>query len=266
MSFATKRNRGRRGIFALGGAIELAVGVLGVLSAFFAFVPPIHQPAAYHAFADRRTLGGIPHALNVLSNAPFLIIGLWGLVATIVASDKACQTRAERWAFAIVFASLVAVAFGSSYYHWLPDNQRLFWDRLGIGLLLMALLGVTFMERVSMKIGVWLLPLLVLVGIGVTLVWKVTGDLRAYILAQALAIVGLPFLLAVRPPRYDRGQDLALVAVLYILAKGAEALDAPIWALTHTISGHTLKHLLAAAATAMLLFHLSRRRICTRDS
>jgi len=41
--------------------------------------PPIPQPLAYHAFADQRTLLGIPHAWNVLTNLPFLLVGWLGL-------------------------------------------------------------------------------------------------------------------------------------------------------------------------------------------
>ena len=44
-----------------------------------AFQPAIRQDQAYHQFADTRPALGIPHAWNVLSNAPFLLIGLLGL-------------------------------------------------------------------------------------------------------------------------------------------------------------------------------------------
>ena len=37
----------------------------------------IPQPEDYHAFADTRKMGGIPNALNVLSNAPFAAVALW---------------------------------------------------------------------------------------------------------------------------------------------------------------------------------------------
>lgn len=55
-----------------------------LLVLMFAVVPPIPQPEAYHRFADRRTLiGGVPNTLNVVSNFPFLIIGIFGLVTSL---------------------------------------------------------------------------------------------------------------------------------------------------------------------------------------
>ena len=42
-------------------------------------LPPMAQPQSYHDFADQRTLWGIPHALNVLSNLPFVVVGLDGI-------------------------------------------------------------------------------------------------------------------------------------------------------------------------------------------
>ena len=52
-------------------AIAIIAGVL--------LLDPIPQDLAYHEFADRRTFAGIPNLLDVLSNLPFLVIGLTGL-------------------------------------------------------------------------------------------------------------------------------------------------------------------------------------------
>ncbi|KAI4296242.1 hypothetical protein L6164_036215 [Bauhinia variegata] len=41
--------------------------------------PAIPQPQKYHDFADKRKLLGIPNALNVISNFPFLVISAIGL-------------------------------------------------------------------------------------------------------------------------------------------------------------------------------------------
>jgi hypothetical protein len=53
---------------------------------------------------------------------------------------------------------------------------------------------------------------------------------------------------------------LFAAAAFYGLAKVAEALDAPIYELVHLVSGHTLKHLLAATAVWCLLRMLQVRR------
>jgi hypothetical protein len=74
---------------------------------------------------------------------------------------------------------------------------------------------------------------------------------------SALLVV---FMIARSPPRYTRGRDSPAVAGLYALAKVAEHFDRATFAATDTIaSGHTLKHLLAAAAIFWLLRMLKRR-------
>src|SRR5438270_9011932 len=68
-----------------------------------ALAPRIAQPVSYHHFADTRTMLGVPNALNVLSNVPFLIVGLWGLWWMFRANTaNHFREPLERWpAFAI---------------------------------------------------------------------------------------------------------------------------------------------------------------------
>jgi len=72
--------------------------------------------------------------------------------------------------------------------------------------------------------------------------------------------------MALFPPRYSRSADLWLAAVLYALAKVTEALDAQIFSLTRWISGHTLKHLLAALAVYSVLRHLMKRAAINHEA
>jgi hypothetical protein len=229
------------------GAALLAAGAL---------VPPLRQPQAFHAFADQRALAGVPHAWNVLSNLPFLLVGAWGLLAVRRLPREACATAAERRALGVVFLCLVAVGAGSSYYHLAPDDARLFWDRLPLALLICALVGVVVHERAGALLGA-------LLGLGAAsvLVWRWTGDLRLYVLVQAGAMLAFTLLLVLRPARYDRGRDLAALVALYALAKATEAFDERIFRALGVLSGHTLKHLLAAAAMAIFLHHVKRRRL-----
>jgi hypothetical protein len=62
------------------------------------------------------------------------------------------------------------------------------------------------------------------------------------------------------PSSYTRGADLAIVAGFYVLAKVLEILDRPIFELGHLVSGHTLKHLAAAAAGYWILRMLLKRQ------
>jgi hypothetical protein len=43
------------------------------------------------------------------------------------------------------------------YYHLAPDSQRLVWDHLPMTLVFMSLLSWTIGERVSLRLGMWLL-------------------------------------------------------------------------------------------------------------
>ena len=71
------------------------------------------------------------------------------------------------------------------------------------------------------------------------------------------AIVAIAALL---PSRYTRGADVLVAVAIYAVAKLAEMLDAQVYALGHLVSGHTLKHLLAALAVWWLLRMLQLRR------
>jgi hypothetical protein len=68
------------------------------------------------------------------------------------------------------------------------------------------------------------------------------------------------------PPRYSRSADLLWVAGLYVLAKIAEALDTSILETTRLVSGHTLKHLIAALAVYGVLRMLVKRSGCSNEA
>ena len=55
------------------------LALVAVAGAYLA--PRIGQDPAYHMFADRRTLAGVPHFWNVVSNLPFLFVGAYGVTA-----------------------------------------------------------------------------------------------------------------------------------------------------------------------------------------
>jgi hypothetical protein len=224
-----------------------------------ALLPPIPQPPDYHDFADQRTLWGVPHALNVLSNVPFVLVGVGGLLA--------CRRRSdERDLSAVFFAGIVLTGFGSGWYHLAPDNERLVWDRLPMTLGFMGLLAATIGERASLAWGRRLLVPLLLAGLA-SVEWWIrgervgAGDLRPYVLVQFLSLIVITYLLALYPRKYSHPHLLWLGLAGYAAAKLCESLDAPIYAATGDIvSGHTLKHLVAAAGIACLARMLTVRR------
>jgi hypothetical protein len=84
----------------------------------FSLLPPIPQPQTYHLFADRRGFLGIPNFGDVVSNVPFVVIGIWGLLFLLSSnSDQLAGCffdSRERWPYVLVFTGLILTAFGSS--------------------------------------------------------------------------------------------------------------------------------------------------------
>jgi len=111
-----------------------SLGILIALAVAMAFacclLPRIPQPLSYHQFADRRSLLGIANFGDVVSNLPFALVGIWGLVFLFQAKSREDRgrflDRRERWPYFFVFAGLLLTAFGSSYYHLASGCCRFF--------------------------------------------------------------------------------------------------------------------------------------------
>lgn len=236
-----------------------------VVAVAFSLLPRIPQPQSYHVFADQRSFLGIPNFGDVVSNVPFAVVGIWGLLWLFSAnSNRHFLDSRERWPYVLVFIGLLLTAFGSSYYHLSPNNARLVWDRLPMTIAFMAMVAAIIAERISIRAGLWLLPLLLLVGMGSVLQWYSSeasgaGDLRFYAAVQTYSALVLLLSLTF-PKRYTRASDLVVVVGFYALAKALETFDKPIFAAEHIVSGHTLKHLAAAAAGYWILRMLQKRR------
>jgi hypothetical protein len=232
-----------------------------------ACVPRIPQDPAYHLFADARTVLGVTSGLNVLSNVAFAVVALAGL-RLLARGDAMVQERGERWAWVVFFVGVGLTSLGSSWYHLAPSNDTLLWDRLPMAVAFLALLAATVAERIGSELGGRLLGPMVLAGIGGVLFWAATeragaGDLRPYVLVQFFPLLAIPLILVLFPARYD-GAWLYLVALgLYAAAKATELADGAILRFTGVVSGHTLKHLLAAGAVGALVIMLARRREVT---
>jgi hypothetical protein len=244
--------------------------VITVIVGVVAFsLPRIPQPHSYHEFADQRGWLGIPNFGDVASNAAFAVVGVWGLMFLLRLRPEEIPLRfvdeRERWFYLIIFVGMLLTAFGSSYYHLQPDNARLVWDRLPMTIVFMSLVAALIAERIDLRAGLWLLPVLLLVGAGSVVQWYVSelngvGDLRFYATVQAYSVMFL-LLALLLPPRYTYGWCLAVVAGFYAVAKALETFDRQIFAmLGHVVSGHTLKHLAAAYAGYWILVMPQRRR------
>jgi hypothetical protein len=222
-------------------------------------------PPSYHHFADQRTWLDIPHFGDVASNVVYLIVGLWGLVFLSRESGPGQFVDArERWPYFLVFFGLLLTALGSAYYHLAPDNDRLVWDRVPMTIVFMPLVSGLIAERVSVKVGLWLLPLLTAVGVASVIQWHLSvqrgaGDLRFFGAVQLFAVLAL-LVVMLLPPLYTRGSDLLVVAGLYVLAKICELADRQIFSIGHIVSGHTLKHVVSGLAGFWILRMLRKRQ------
>ncbi len=247
---------------------HLIIGLIVLAAAVVLFaVPPIPQPLEYHDMADQRTLAGIPHALNVLSNVPFAIVGAMGLAATFgrgAGRRGPVRDPWERWPYAALFAGVALTAIGSSYYHLAPDNARLVWDRLPMTIGFMGLLTAVMAERIDVRIArVTFVPLLALGAFSVGYWWwsevRGAGDLRLYGVVQFGSLLAVLLLLWCCRSPYADGRYLVAGLAAYAGAKGLETADAWFYDFGHVVSGHSLKHLAAAGGVAFVVAMLGRR-------
>lgn len=213
------------------------------------FVPPFPQPQAYHRFADQHTLLGIPHFWNVVSNLPFILVGAWGL----------WRVRGSLSA-SVFFFGVFLTGFGSSYYHWNPNDLGLFWDRLPMSIAFMAILSNVIEERIDPRVGRMLLWPLVALGVASLLLWLRTDDLRLYGWVQFFPLVVLPVTFWLFPPKFTGTWYWFAAAGWYALAKLLEHFDAAIYSALHVMSGHALKHLAAAGACYAILRAFETRK------
>jgi hypothetical protein len=237
----------------------LGVAVLVLLVAVFA-VGPKSQDQSYHRFADTETLVGIPNAANVLSNVAFLAVGLWGLGVTFSGQARRAFTEArERRSYALFFASVAATAFGSAWYHGLPNDATLFWDRLPMTVAFTSLVATILAERVDPDMGRRLFFPLVGFGLATVLSWRLLDDLRPYVFLQAAAILVVVISTLFFKSRYAGGSWMLGLLAGYGAALLFEQFDANVRSLLVVIGGHPLKHLAAAAGTACVVMMLKRR-------
>jgi hypothetical protein len=239
--------------------IVVLVAVIGVF-----WIPPIPQDPAFHRFADRREIMGIGNFFDVASNLPFLLVGLAG-VKMLLGVDRSKIVEALLPAYVLFFSGVTLVGVGSIYYHLVPDNHTLIWDRLPMTVAFMAFFSVVVGEYISERAAARLLYPLLAIGVFSVAYWHYTelqgrGDLRLYGLVQFLPLVLLPIILSLFPPRFTNAHYYWIFFGLYGLAKVFEVADHEIYRLLNGVSGHTLKHLIAALGCYVFLRQIVIRR------
>jgi len=235
--------------------ISIAV-IVGVF-----FIKPIPQDLAYHNFIDNKDMIGIPHFWNVMSNVPFLIVGVMALM-----QFKKLKIIAEMGiAYRLLFFGIALVAFGSGYYHLNPDNHTLVWDRLPMTIAFMSLFAIIISEFIDARLGAILLFPLILVGVASVFYWQWSelngmGDLRFYALVQFLPILLIPIMLLMYSSKYSHISGYWWLLLFYVAAKALEYYDSQVFELLGgLLSGHSIKHVAAALGTYMLLLSYKKR-------
>ena len=234
----------------------LALALVPVASlVFYLSMSPFAGDPCYHQFADARPLLGIPNFLDVLSNLPFLLVGLVGIRAWIR------QPPSEAPLSWLTFHLGVAgVAIGSSYYHLNPFDATLVWDRLPMTLGFVGLSLAMIAEAVHPSFDRHPLFPALLLAFASVFYWYLMHDLRLYLWVQTLPLLLIPAVLVLFPDRYTHQSYLIYALILYAGAKLTEANDRQIFELLGgQVSGHTIKHLLAAGACCSIVLMLQRR-------
>ncbi|XP_020518705.1 uncharacterized protein LOC18421911 isoform X2 [Amborella trichopoda] len=246
--------RGNRGRLCIAGFLCWACLMLAT--------PRIPHFPKHHLFADMRNFFGVPNTLNVITNFPFLVVGVLGLVLCLHGNYLCICLRGEVWGWALFYAGIASTAFGSAYYHLKPEDSRVIWDRLPIMIALTSLLSSFIIERIDERIGfTCLLPLLT-IDLASILYVQMFDDLRLCMMYHLIPCVAIPAMAFVFPPKYTHSRYWFWAAGFYLLAKFEAAADRKIYSANrYIISGHSLEHLCLVMVPIFLTVMLLSRNI-----
>lgn len=253
-------------------ALALLIALAAGLAAGLLTWGPVRLADADHHYADQRSWGAMPSALNVLACLPLLLTACWGAVAT--RRSRWGEEVRRPWTGFHLFAALAAVA--AAGYHVSPgDAGYLAAHGLASGGFMMLMFGV-LAERVHPAFGSWRglagAGLLVALALGLVLAGRVPGegaDLRPLLLLQVLPLLLIPAGAAWLPGAYTQPRDWLVLLVTYALAKLLDLADARLLAITGWLSGHAAMHLALAGVAFWLAYRAaaaSRRQTSSNTS
>ena len=237
-----------------------------VLCALALALPAMRVPDSYHQFADQLAWGVLPYAGDVLSNVPFAAAGALLLWQVRQGRRKAMPEQAAR-ALRVAGWGLVLTALCSALYHLRPDAAGLALDRVGMSVAFAGMLGVLVADRLPHLCVRSVLAASLLLGLACVAGDWLQGNMTPWALFQ---VGGFGLLLVVPLLTRKRGGQgdvaaptwgIAWWAVLlcYALAKVCEMGDHAVWQWTgQIISGHSLKHWVAALAVLPVVLALRR--------
>ncbi|XP_050365181.1 uncharacterized protein LOC126783708 isoform X2 [Argentina anserina] len=219
--------------------------------------PKISHSPNHHHYADMRNFLGVPNTLNVITNFPFLVVGVLGFVLCVQGGFFNISLQGEVWGWALFYAGIAGLAFGSAYYHLKPDDSRVTWDTLPMMIAFSSLFSSFLVERVGERIGLSCLLALLFIAFLSSAYERKCNDIRLYMMFQLIPCIAIPGMTFVFPPKYTHSR--------YWLWAAAFA-DMKIYhANQYTISGHSLEHLCLVSVPILLSIMLvHRNRKCQR--
>lgn len=214
-----------------------------------------HLYAHGHPFVDARTLWGFSNAMDVLSNLPLAVAGaagFWVMSSRLVAADA-------RWPLRVFFIGLLLSSLGSAWYHAMPTPSGLVLDRMGMAVAFAGALSLAVAERVGTRAAAAVLGLTLLTAL-VSAALPLTNDnVLPWAVVQFGGVALIGWTALQRRVAGAIGVHLGVLIALYALAKALEMGDAAVFHATHEIiSGHSLKHVVAALAVWPVLVALQR--------
>jgi len=148
--------------------IIVSIALIAVI--IMSFVGPVSQDPEYHEFADQRVMLSIPNFWNVVTNVPFVVIGVMGVL--LLGSGKAPGGLPElKLIYFLFFLGILATGFSSAYYHINPGNETLVADRVAMTVVFMAFFSAIVGEHISPDLGRKLVWPLIVLGIFSVLYW-----------------------------------------------------------------------------------------------
>ncbi|MES2965492.1 MAG: hypothetical protein V4760_16545 [Bdellovibrionota bacterium] len=206
------------------------------------------EEATFMHFADHRMMFGLKNAADVLSNFGFLIAGALGLRAVGARHGTKRDDRTLHYLGFVVFGSVLATAFGSPYFHLNPNHESLLWDRLPMAIGFAGLVSLLIADRISARAGRWSFAALAGFALWSISMWQVFEFSTPYSALQAGSLVAVVLIAWLHPKGRLENRFIWLASAGYLVAKLFEVSDAPLYELTGFVSGHSLKHVMAALA------------------
>ncbi len=223
------------------------------------FLPSIAQDQNYHNFADQRTLFGVKNALDTLSNLAFIIVGLFGLF-NFYNNQYIKISNSFSVLLTLFFISIILTGVASFYYHLNPNDFTLVFDRLALTLVFTFILAMLATVKISERSGFHTLAELIILAPLSVLIWNYNGNLTPYVVLQFGGII-LIILTLLFSKTQKQSPCFTSLIILYGFAKVAEFYDGQIFNLSQNlISGHTLKHLIAALAVLIFISPLKIKK------